>query len=224
MSAIPQLSPEEVRVLGSMVEKSQATPEYYPMTLNSITAACNQKSSRDPVMQFDEDLIEDLLTMLREKGLVAFASGTGRVMKYLHRVGQNGLGLTPAQAAALSIIMLRGPQTAAEIKAKSGRQFTYPSNEFVQEIIASLMKDERPYLEEAPRRKGQKEVRYRHRFHPWPEIADDAPEQSSAASLLGSAQLLQGRVERLEDDVASLRSMIERLRADFQALAGTPGS
>jgi uncharacterized protein len=218
MSTMPQISAEEVRVLGSMIEKSQATPEYYPMTLNSITAACNQKSSRDPVMQFDEDFVEKLVTMLREKGLVAFSSGNSRVMKYLHRAGQNGLGLTPAQAAALSIIMLRGPQTTAEIKARSGRQFTYPSNEFVQDIIASLMTDERPYLEEAPRRRGQKEVRYRHRFHPWPELDDDTAEPFTAASIVGASQQMQERVERLEAEAKALRAVVDRLAGELQSL------
>src|SRR5574341_863313 len=111
-----QLSAEEARVLGCLIEKSQATPEYYPMTLNALVAACNQKTSRDPVVEYSSEEVEDAIARLKDKGLCAAISGAGRVIKYTHRGGENGLGLTSAQLAALSILLLRGPQTVGEIK------------------------------------------------------------------------------------------------------------
>jgi uncharacterized protein YceH (UPF0502 family) len=203
----PQLTFEELRVLGALIEKSQATPEYYPLTLNALTQACNQRSSRDPVVDFEAGLVEDVLEHLRDRGLVAFSSGTGRVVKFYHRIGQNGLGLTPAQAAVLSIIMLRGPQTASEIRARSGRQFHFTSQELAQETIAGLMTEEKPFLEEAPRRVGQKETRYRHRLAEWKDddAAAEAPSvPARAASVSDGIRELAGRIERLAERIDEL--------------------
>ena len=193
---LPILSPEEIRVLGALIEKSQATPEYYPMTLNALMNACNQKSSRDPVVEYDEDIVEDALTELRGKGLVAFASGTGRTLKYMHRAGQNGLGLSPAQAAAMSILMLRGPQTTGEIRARAGRQFNFQSIEAAQPTMDSLLQRDNPYIEEAPRASGQKETRYRHRFC----IYDDSAQEDGAPA--------EGGVS-LRSEVAELRDTLK---------------
>lgn len=208
-----QLTSEEIRVFGALIEKSQATPEYYPLTLNALTNACNQKSGRDPVVEFASGLVEDILEHLRDRGLVAFSSGTGRVVKYAHRAGQNGLGLTPAQAAALSIILLRGPQTVAEIRTRSGRQFHFISMELAQDTVASLMTEEKPYLEEAPRRSGQKESRYRHRFMAWGEEAaiDAAPVKVASISdgvreLHALIEQLSERIEQIERRLTSLES------------------
>ncbi len=193
-----QLTAEEVRVAGALIEKSQATPEYYPMTVNALISACNQKSSRDPVVSYSDDTVEYVLESLRDKGLSAMVSGTGRVVRHTHRFGNTGLGLTPAQCAALSLVMLRGPQTASEIRTKTERQFRFPSLEFTQEVIAGLTGGEDPFLEEAPRRPGQKEARFRHRFHPH---ADEAPLQVAVVatpSILDEVTALRGRIERIE--------------------------
>jgi uncharacterized protein len=223
MPDTPQLTDEEVRVLGAMVEKSQATPAYYPMTINAIMNACNQKSSRDPVVDYSEDTVDYALEKLREKGLAATHSGTGRVLKHGHRIGRDGLGCTPAQAAALSILMLRGPQTVGEIKTRSGRQFTFPSTEFVQEILESMMTEEKNYIVEAPRQPGQKEVRYRHVFSPFTEPEIAAPTAQTGPSSIGSEieelktemEGLRAEANLLRDRVASLESAMEKIRQDL---------
>ncbi len=216
---LPALTPEEVRVLGCLIEKSQATPEYYPMTLNALMTACNQKTSREPVVAYDDGTVEDALTDLRGKGLVAFASGTGRALKYMHRAGQNGLGLSPAQATVMSIIMLRGPQTAGEIKARAGRQFNFPSVEAVQHSIDSLTGKEHPYLEEAPRMVGQKEVRYRHLFYTYEEGetgADEAPE--SHRSLRKEIEGLKDTIRHMQKDLTYMRNILTAIQGDVMGM------
>jgi len=219
-AAATQLTFEEARVFGCLIEKSQATPEYYPMTLNALVNACNQKSSREPVVAFDEDIVDEALNQLREKGLVAFASGVGRVVKYIHRAGHNGLGLTPAQAAVLSIIILRGPQTAGEIKARTGRQFNFPSLESVQEAITCMMTTEKPFLEEAPKRLGQKEIRFRHRFFPFTESC----EEDGGSSALRAPSLTKGLLEVMESlhalkqENQSLHQRLTALEEAFQKI------
>lgn len=220
MPAVPQLTFEEARVFGSLIEKSQATPEYYPLTLNALMNACNQKSSREPVTSFDEDIVEAALEGLREKGLVAYASGAGRALKYIHRAGQSGLGLSPAEAAALSLVILRGPQTAGEIKARAGRQFNFSTIELVEQTIAGLGREDRAYLEEAPRRAGQKEPRYRHRLFEWPDEDETAPEPFSAAgaTLRSELEELRSRLESVEERNALLVSRIDALEADIAGI------
>lgn len=223
--AVPQLTFEEARVFGCLIEKSQATPEYYPMTLNALTNACNQKTSRDPVVEFDEDIVEEALDGLREKGLVAYASGLGRTLKYIHRAGQNGLGLTPAQAAIISLLILRGPQTTGELKARSGRQFNFPDIESVETAINGMMAEEKAFVECIPRRPGQKEDRYRHRFIEYQEeaqVASGAVFVASAGSVREELQAIQEKVQQIEvenkelkDRVARLEHVIQQIRTDL---------
>jgi uncharacterized protein len=213
------LTAEELRVLGCLIEKSQATPEYYPMTLNALVAACNQKTSRDPVVEYDDDIVEDALTELRGKGLVAFASGTGRVLKYMHRAGQNGLGLSPAQATAMSIIILRGPQTAGEIKARAGRQFNFPDVELVQSTIDSLVSKDPPFLEEAPRLPGQKETRYRHRFQKYDDSAvPEGTQPEGSSSLRVEVESLKETIRLLQKEMNQLRNLVSSLQGELLAI------
>ncbi|MCZ7557396.1 MAG: DUF480 domain-containing protein [Bacteroidia bacterium] len=215
----PVLAPEEVRVLGCLIEKSQATPEYYPMTLNALVAACNQKTSRDPVVEYDDDIVEDALTELRGKGLVAFASGTGRVLKYMHRAGQNGLGLSPAQAAVMSLIMLRGPQTAGEIKARAGRQFNFPDVELAQSTIDSLVNKEQPFLQEAPRLSGQKETRYRHCFQKYDDtVITNGATLDGSTSLRVEVETLKETVRLLQKEMNQLRNLVTSLQGELLAI------
>lgn len=213
MPETPLLTFEEARVFGALIEKSQATPEYYPMTLNALVNACNQKSSRDPVVDFDESVVEIALGTLKDKGLVAFASGTGRVVKYLHRAGQNGLGLTPAQACAVAIMLLRGPQTPGEIRARAGRQFTYPSMEVVQETITGLLAREHPTIEELPRQPGQKERRYRHCFFQYPDDGQISVSPATGPALRPDAESLARRIAALEEEHGALLRRLEALES-----------
>ena len=216
---LPILTQEEIRVLGALIEKSQATPEYYPMTLNALTNACNQKSSRDPVVEYDEDIVEDALTELRGKGLVAFASGTGRTLKYMHRAGQNGLGLSPAQAAAMSILMLRGPQTTGEIRARAGRQFTFSSMEAAQQTMDSLLNRDNPYIEEAPRALGQKETRYRHRFFIYDDSAAEGETPTEGGvSLRSEVAELRETLKQFQKEMNNLRNIVTALQGDVMVM------
>jgi len=216
---LPSLTPEEVRILGCLIEKSQATPEYYPMTLNALVTACNQKTSRDPIVAYDQDTVEDGLTELRSKGLVAFASGGGRTLKYMHRAGQNGLGLSPAQATAISIIVLRGPQTAGEIKARAGRQFNFPTVESAQHTIDGMTGAEHPYLEEAPRMVGQKEVRYRHLFHTYDHIeANDEDSPEVQKSLRKEIEGLKDTITHMQKDLTYLRNILTAIQGDVMGM------
>jgi uncharacterized protein YceH (UPF0502 family) len=198
------LSQEAARVLGCLIEKSQATPEYYPMTLNALVAACNQKNSRDPVVDFSDEEVEDALRQLRDQGLCAFVSGEGRVKKYAHRCGDNGLELSAAQQAALSLLLLRGPQTLGEIKNRSGRQYEFASLEEVQEVVNTLINREPALVEQAPRQAGQKEVRYRHLF-----TEHDAGTEKMATPAASSS--LRNEIEELKSELAEAQRRLERL-------------
>jgi hypothetical protein len=212
---LPLLTHEEVRVLGALIEKSQATPEYYPMTLNALVSACNQKNSRDPVVEYDEEIVEDALTLLRGKGVVAFASGVGRTLKYMHRAGQNGLGLSPAQATAMSILMLRGPQTTGEIRARAGKQFNFPTMEAAQLTMDSLFNREAPYIEEAPRALGQKEIRYRHKFFAYEDaIIEDGTPLESASSYRKEINELKETLRLYQKEMNTLRNVVTALQGD----------
>ncbi len=200
-----QLSNEEARVLGCLIEKSQATPEYYPMTLNALVAACNQKTSRDPVVDYVSDDVEEALRSLKEKGLCAFVSGEGRVMKYAHRGGENGLELSPQQLAVLSVLLLRGSQTVGEIKGRTERQFEFSSLEAVEQTLESLMAGEKPFVEKAPRRAGQKEDRYRHVFFVYQEEYEENQEASGVPSLRAEMEVMKKRIAALETEIAKIK-------------------
>lgn len=199
------LTPEEARVFGCLIEKSQATPEYYPMTLNALVAACNQKTSRDPVVEYSADEVEDALRHLKQKGLCAFVSGEGRVMKYAHRGGENGLDLSIAQLAALSVMLLRGPQTLGEIKGRTERQFEFSSLEAVEQTLESLMAEPKRLVEKASRRAGQKEDRYRHLFLVYHDEAVEADEISGTTSLRVEMEDMKKRITALEAEVAKIK-------------------
>ncbi len=209
------LSPEEARVLGCLIEKSQATPEYYPMTLNALVAACNQKNSRDPVVDYSSEEVEDALAQLRDKRLCAFVSGEGRVLKYSHRCGDNGLALSPAQQAALSLMLLRGPQTLGEIKNRSGRQYEFASLEEVQEVVNALSSRAPGLAEQAPRQAGQKEVRYRHLFSEYDGETEVAAPVAASSSLRTEVEELKSKLAEMQTRLQSLEELVAKLKADL---------
>jgi len=200
------LSNEEARVFGCLIEKSQATPEYYPMTLNALVAACNQKTSRDPVVEYSSDEVEDALRNLKQKGQCAFVSGEGRVMKYAHRGGDNGLDLSTAQLAALSVMLLRGPQTVGEIKGRTERQFEFSTLEAVEQTLESLMAGEKRFVDKVSRRAGQKEDRYRHLFFAY---------QDEASQEVFQAPSLRAEMVEMKKRIAALEAEIEKIKRDL---------
>jgi uncharacterized protein len=167
--SLPILTPEEIRVLGTLIEKSRTTPDYYPMTLNALTAACNQKSARHPVVEYDEATVVITLNSLKSKALVATSTGgTSRATKYKHNFDII-YPITDGEIAILCLLFLRGALTAGEIKNSAGKLYEFSSLENIIEQIQELKQAETPFIQELTRRPGQKETRVIHLFSPYEE-------------------------------------------------------
>lgn len=204
---LPQLRAEELRVLGTLIEKSRITPDYYPMTLNALTAGCNQKTSRRPVVEYTEQEVAAAVNNLKGQSLVATAVGAGsRVIKYKHNF-LTVYPVTDAELAILCLLFLRGPQTAGEINTNSGRLHEFSSLESVLENLERLAVAQPPYIRELPRRPGQKEVRFTHLFGHTPEEQEEAvPEVAPRAN-----SQLEERLAEVERELAELKDTVARL-------------
>jgi len=212
--ALPQLNAEEIRVLGSLLEKSKTTPEYYPMTINALQAACNQKTSRKPVVSYDESTIISTLDSLKKRGLVSTVVGGGsRVTKYKHNLAIQ-YPLVPAELAALCLLFLRGPLTAGEINSNSGRLYEFDTLDEVQELLNRLAENEPAYVRLLPKRPGQKEARFVHLFSDFNE-GDYESMADSGTTNNGQIQVLEERVASLEEQLATLREEFDRLLAEL---------
>lgn len=208
---LPVLDAAELRVLGSLMEKSKTTPDYYPMTLNSLTAACNQKTSRRPVVQYDEDTVAQSLNTLKRRGLISTATGGSiRAVKFKHNFAIV-FPVLPSDVAIICLLMLRGPQTPGELNTNSGRLHEFESIEEVQETLDRLSSPELPFLVQLPRRPGQKEVRYAHLLSGTPDISDDDFDDVPARSHGG----LEARVVKLETELAELREAFDKLMKEL---------
>jgi uncharacterized protein YceH (UPF0502 family) len=201
------LDADEVRVLGSLLEKEVTTPEYYPLSLNALLNACNQKSNRDPVVHFDEDTIERVVYTLRDKGLLLNITGAGsRVPKYGHRLSEK-LNLGRRELAILCELMVRGPQTLGELRMRAERMHPFDDLAEVEAVL-----DRMPELvTKLLRRPGEKEARYAHLLSGSPAAMDVSPER--AADSLPPAR--PDRIATLEAEVAQLRDEIELLKQRF---------
>lgn len=207
-NSIIQLTAEEQRVLGSMIEKSRATPEYYPMTINSLMAACNQKSSRNPVVQYNEETITLTIDSLRKKGLVGTVTGGGsRAIKYKHNLGVV-YPLVPSDLAILCLLLLRGPLTPGEINNNSNRLFNFESLEEVQEGLDKLLQTEPPFVQLIPKKAGQKEQRFIHLF------GDSAAVEVGSNNQVAAVDL-ENRIQHLEEEVIYLRKQLEKLMKEL---------
>src|SRR5690606_8105912 len=210
-NSLPKLSAEEVRLLGALIEKSKATPEYYPMTINALQAACNQKTSRKPVVSYDEHTIIATLDSLGKKGLGTTVAGGGRGGPQSKLIIAVQHPVVPAELAALCLLFLRGPLTAGAINSNSGRLHEYESLDEVQELLNKLAPSTPAYVRLLPRMAGQKESRYIHLFA---EFDDEAYEATVAA---GSTQQT-GQIQALEQRVTDLEEQLNTLRAEFDKL------
>ena len=191
--------PVELRVLGCLIEKQRTTPDQYPLSLNALRLACNQSTNRDPVVDYDETTIRDALRRLSERQWVRLASGPGsRAAKYRHLL-DDALHLDDAEISLLGVLMLRGPQTPGELKARTERLHRFGSVPEVEETLARLI--DREYAARLPRRPGQKEERYAQLIG-----ADAAAEAPAPVTSDGSS--LEQRVARLEAEVAELRERL----------------
>jgi len=208
------LNPVEVRVLGSLIEKQITTPEYYPLTLNALTNACNQISNRDPVVSFDEKTVVRALESLREKQLVWMVTGLGRVPKYEHRL-TNALSLAEQEVAVLCVLMLRGPQTAGEIRSRTGRLYEFQELSEVDLTLEALATaSPEPLVVKLPRQAGMKESRHAHLLSGEVRIE----EQESAPRLEPAALEVRAeneRIARLEESIESLRQELTELKQQF---------
>jgi len=204
------LTDTEVRVLGCLIEKELATPEYYPLTLNALTNACNQKSNRDPVMQLDEADVVRALDALRFKQLALLSAEGGRVPKYRHILTEK-LRFSPAELAVLAELLLRGPQTVGELRTRAERMHAFADLAAVEEVLEELQGRTPPLVTKLPRQPGRKEQRYVQLFAGEPELdAEEHPVLPEAARLRVMAE--EGRLARLEEEVASLRAEVAGLR------------
>lgn len=203
------LNAAEVRVLGALMEKEATTPEYYPLSLNALVNACNQKSNREPVVSYDEDTVINALDGLREKRLSLTITGNGRVHKYAQRISET-LNFGRRESALVCVLLLRGPQTLGEIKDRSERMHNFADlaeMESVLEKLASL--ETGPLVRKLARQPGQKESRYTHLLAGEPKLEELAeplhiPEPT--------------RVEKLEHDLTGLRSEFDELKRRFEQL------
>jgi uncharacterized protein YceH (UPF0502 family) len=215
-----EIGPVEVRVLGSLVEKQHATPDVYPLTLNALRLACNQSTNRDPVLDLDDADIRAALERLGRKRWTRLASGQGsRAPKYRHLLAET-LGVGSGEQSILAVLMLRGPQTPGELKARADRLHSFASPEEVEATLERL--SERGHVRRLERRPGQKEERYtqllgagaEHEAATGRDAASGDPVESTAGA---AADPLGGRLGRLETEVAALRESLERLQRELGA-------
>jgi hypothetical protein len=207
-----QLDAAEVRVLGALMEKETTTPDYYPLSLNALVNACNQKSNREPVVSYDEETVETALHELRAKGLASRISGDSRVPKHEQRFAEK-CNLGRREAAVMCVLMLRGPQTVGELRGRTERLYEFDDLEAVESTLHRL--DEMGFVKKLPRLAGYKEQRWAHLLAGDVEVA----EEPSAPMAAGSAERGPSdreRIAALEQEVAELKRQFEDFRRNFE--------
>ncbi len=213
-----QLTDIEVRVLGSLIEKDVTTPDYYPLSLNALVNACNQKNNRDPIMNLDEDSVRYALNTLQEERFAGPAGGAdSRVTKYEHRL-QEVFNFDRREIAVVCVLLLRGPQTPGELRSRTDRMYHFEALDDVIATLDRLAQREPPLARVLPRQPGTKESRYTHLFSgepPEPSTsvgAGDSPAQLSTSSAASAAE----RITRLEQEVSTLRQQLATFRKQFE--------
>jgi uncharacterized protein YceH (UPF0502 family) len=209
------LNPDEARVLGALVEKDITTPDYYPLSLNALINACNQKNNREPVTNFDEETVRLALRNLSDKRLAGPAGGAdGRVTKYEHRL-QEVFNFTRPETAILCVLLLRGPQTPGELRGRTERMHRFEDLDEVLSGLQQLMRREPPLAKALGRRPGTKEIRYAHLLSGDVEAWEPPAETAYSGSITDENE----RVAQLEAQVAALHAEVAELRqqmADFK--------
>jgi len=213
----PELSPDEARVIGALIEKEITTPDQYPLSLNALTNACNQKSNRDPVVAWDERHVQQLLDALSKRALAVDRSGFGsRVPKYRHLFCNTEFGrlkFSPQELAIVCELLLRGPQTPGELRGRAQRMAPFADVGEVEMVLAQLSaREDGPFVARLPREPGKREARYAQLFTgdapeaevlPWPGGTDDTDEAGAPAT--DRMTLVEQRLDRLEVELAELR-------------------
>lgn len=212
-----RLTDVEARVLGSLIEKEMTTPDHYPLSLNALTNACNQTSNRDPVVQYDEATVADAIEAMRKRSLVRAVQQAGsRVIKYRHLASET-LGTDARQTAVLGVLMLRGPQTPAELRTRGSRLVPLEDPEDIETTLNELIAREATALvARLPRRAGQKEVRYAHLLSG--EVTFDAPDHAAVRAPADAERIgaLEAAMAELRNEVADLRGQLAEFRRQFE--------
>jgi len=214
------LTPVEARVLGALIEKEVTTPEYYPLSLNALINACNQRSNREPVMDLDEEAVRQALHGLEDDGLAGRArSSDGRVTKYEHWLGE-AFNFSRAETALMCVLLLRGSQTPGELRGRTERMHRFEEIADVLAGLQKLMERETPLALMLPRQPGTKESRYAHLLSGPVEAAAAQPSATVASvrAFTGDAADQEGRIAQLEATVAQLKSDLETLKKRFDDL------
>lgn len=229
------LNPTEIRVLGALIEKEIATPENYPLSLNALVAACNQKSSRDPVMELTEGEVRQALHSLEDMGLTSTVRDS-RVPKYEHRI-RTVLNLRRDETAILCLLFLRGPQTPGELRSRTDRLYSFDGLDAVENTLARMMassadqeaqgtQDLRPLVAVLPRQPGSREARYAHLLGgPVEALTRDSGQATRHREMSGVADRsdeasMAARVSALEDEVSALRAAIDRIETRLTNVSG----
>ena len=217
-----QLTDIEARVLGALIEKEITTPEYYPLSLNALLNACNQKSNRDPVMSLDESAVRAALRSLSDQYFARSAGTDSRVPQYEHRLSDQ-FNFHRHEIAVLCVMLLRGPQTPGELRTRTDRMYSFEDLDSVHSALNLLMKREPPLVALLPRQPGTKESRYAHLFSGDPSSASaagHAAESSNASEPAAGrhdSPEASERIAQLESELVSLRGELADLRAQFAA-------
>lgn len=210
---LPTLNPESARVLGCLIEKEITTPEYYPLSLNALINACNQKSNRDPVMSLGEDSVRLALRNLNDRGLARAAGSEGRVAKFEHDA-YSILQLGRREIAVLAELLLRGPQTPGELRGRAERMYKFESIDDVHSTLQRLAERDSALVVVLPRQPGTKESRYAHTLLPVEAHLQAVPEVGTRSR---QSEAPDARISKLEEEVRELRREIEELK---RGLAG----
>ncbi len=209
---MPEILTEiEVRVTGALIEKELTTPEYYPLTLNALLAACNQKTNREPVVNYAEQIVQNALDDLREKNIAyVFYGSTSRVPKYKH-ILDKVLELTRSEISIICVLLLRGAQTIGELRERTGRLYEFNGLGEVQETLDNLTRRDEPLVAKLERQTGQKEVRYAHL------LSGDAPSYTPPEKFVSVPnQADNERVAKLETELENLRGEFDSFRLSFE--------
>ena len=206
----------EARVLGSLVEKQVTTPEYYPLTLNALTLACNQKNNRYPVTSYTENQVSDAVERLREKNLAyVFYGSTSRVPKYKH-VMPEVMHLSHPEVALMCVLILRGAQTLGELRGNAARLHDFSGLEEVEQTLNGLITRDEPMVARLPRQPGQKEGRFAHLLSGEINLEAFAEAERAAAAAPSRRSSLEEKVEALTAEVEKLKEQFEQFRKQFE--------
>jgi uncharacterized protein YceH (UPF0502 family) len=215
------LNEVEARVLGSLIEKELTTPEYYPLSLNALTNACNQKSNRDPVMALEDQDVVRALDGLKFKQLAVVSADGGRVPKYRHLLAEK-LQLVPAEMALLCELLVRGPQTVGELRTRAERMQSFSDLTAVEDVLRELIERDQPMVTRLARQPGRKESRYVHLFSGEPEQSPEegcpAPEAARLRVMGENERItkLEAEVTALREEVAGLRQLVDEFKRQFE--------